>query len=77
MKKVVEFKTLQNEFYKTMVEYLGEEIFVTDGFGKVIFVNPISAQTIGLPSEQIIGKTAEELQKKGYFSTSCTMEVLK
>lgn len=77
MEQFEDFSTLQDEFYKTMVEYLGEEIFVTDGSGKILFVNPASIQTIGLPVEQIVGKTAEELQEKGYFSISSTMEVLK
>ncbi len=67
----------QNKFYKLMVEYLGEEIFVADGKGNVIFVNPASAKIIGLPVEQIVGKNAADLEREGYLSTSCTMAVLK
>ena len=37
-----------NQFYKIMVESLGEEIFVTDGEGKCIFCNPASVKAIGL-----------------------------
>ena len=60
-----------------MVEYLGDEIFVTDGNGKIIFVNPASVDVIGLPVDKIIGRTAQELQDEGYFSVSSTMEVLR
>jgi len=67
----------QNKFYKIMVEYLGEEIFVADGKGNVLFVNPASAKIIGLPVEQIVGKNARDLERDGYLSTSCTMEVLR
>lgn len=67
----------QNQFYKLMVEYLGEEIFVADGNGKILFVNPASVKIIGLPVDKIIGKNATELQEEGYFSLSCTMEVLR
>lgn len=67
----------QNEFYKLMVEYLGEEIFVADANGKILFVNPASAKTIGLPVDQIVGKTAQDLEDEHYFSRSCTLEVLK
>jgi PAS domain S-box-containing protein len=66
-----------SEFYKAMVEYLGEEIFVTDGIGKVLFVNPASVKMIGLPVDQIIGRSAEDLEKEGYFSVSSTMEVVR
>jgi len=67
----------QEQFYKTMVEHLGEEIFVSDGKGNILFLNPASAKTIGLSVDQIIGKNAQELEDNGYFSKSCTMEVLR
>ena len=66
-----------NQFYKIMVEYLGEEIFVTDGEGKCIFCNPASVKAIGLPVDEIVGKTVYELRDAGYFSVSCTEKVLK
>ncbi|HVI43204.1 MAG TPA: sigma 54-interacting transcriptional regulator [Anaerovoracaceae bacterium] len=66
-----------SEFYKIMVEYLGEEIFVADGTGKILFVNPASVKTIGLPVDQIIGLSAQDLVREGYFSVSSTMEVVR
>lgn len=66
-----------SEFYKVMVEYLGEEIFVADGTGKILFVNPASVKMIGLPVDQIVGRSAEDLQNEGYFSVSSTMEVVR
>ena len=66
-----------SEFYKLMVEYLGEEIFVSDGTGKILFVNPASVKMIGLPVDQIVGKSAEDLEREGYFSVSSTMEVVR
>lgn len=70
-------KKYQNEFYKLMVEHLDEEIFVADATGKILFVNPASVKTIGLPVDQIIGKNAKELEDAHYFSKSCTLEVLR
>lgn len=67
----------ENKFYKLMVEYLGEEILVADKSGKILFANPASSKAIGLPVDQIIGRTTQELQGKGYFSASATAEVLK
>lgn len=66
-----------SEFYKIMVEYLGEEIFVSDGTGKILFVNPASVRMIGLPADRIVGRSAEDLEREGYFSVSSTMEVVR
>lgn len=66
-----------SEFYKVMVEYLGEEIFVTDGTGKILFVNPASVKIIGLPVDRIIGRNAADLEREGYLSISSTMEVIR
>ena len=66
-----------DKFYKLMVEYLGEEIFVSDSDGNVMFINKASSDTIGLPREEIIGKNVAELEAEGYFSPSCTLEVLR
>lgn len=72
-----ESKKYQDQVYKTMVENFGEEIFVADGEGKVLFVNPASVKSIGLPVYEIIGCSAQDLEDRGFFSKSCTMEVLK
>ena len=49
-------ENFSDKFYKLMVEYLGEEIFVSDSDGNVMFINQASSDTIGLPREEIIGK---------------------
>lgn len=76
LKKIVS-AGYDSEFYKAMVEYLGEEIFVSDGTGRILFVNPASVRMIGLPVDRIVGRSAEDLEKEGYFSVSSTMEVVR
>ena len=71
------FEEYDKQFYKLVFEYLGEEIFVTDQYGKTLYVNPASVKTIGKPYEQIVGRNVEELVKEGYFTVSSTMEVIK
>ncbi|MDR1797425.1 MAG: sigma 54-interacting transcriptional regulator [Clostridiales Family XIII bacterium] len=67
----------QNAFYKLMVEYLGEEVFVTDGKGVVIYANPASAALINIPITKLIGKSVKELIREGYIDMSSTMTVLE
>lgn len=65
------------KFYRIMAETLGEEIFVTDGEGKVLFANPASAKMIGLPASKMIGRNVRDLEKEGYVRPSVTTRVLK
>ena len=54
-------KNYNNNFYKIMAENFGDEIFVTDGTGRVLFVNFAAVKVIGRPGEQIIGRNVKEL----------------
>lgn len=66
-----------SDFYKIMAENFGDEIFVTNGEGEVIFVNPAAVEVIGRPVYDIVGKHVEELVSENYFKPSVTTEVLK
>lgn len=70
-------KNYNNNFYKIMAENFGDEIFVTDGTGKVLFVNFAAVKVIGRPVDQIIGRNVKELEDEGFFKPSVTLEVLK
>ena len=63
--------------YKVIIENLGEEIFVSDGNGNVLFVNPASIEINELDIGNIIGRNVQELENEGYFSESSTLKVLK
>lgn len=70
-------KSYDNDFYKIMAENFGDEIFVTDGDGLVLFVNPKAVEVIGRPIYEIIGRNVKELVEEGFFKPSVTLEVLK
>lgn len=70
-------KRYDKNFYKIMAENFGDEIFVTDGEGVVLFVNPAAVNVIGKSLYQIIGRPVEELVNEGFFKPSVTLEVLK
>lgn len=63
--------------YQTIVENLGVEIFVTDGEGNVLFVNPASIEINELDVDNIIGRNVRDLLNEGYFQESSTLRVLK
>ncbi len=70
-------KTIDNDIYRTIIENLGVEIFVTDGKGKVLFVNPASIEINELDVDNIIGRNVRDLMNEGYFQESSTLRVLK
>ena len=69
-------KTGEN-IYKTIVENLGVEIFVSDGEGNVVFVNPASIAINELDVDNIVGRNVRELIADGYFEESSTLHVLE
>ncbi|MEG2198856.1 MAG: PAS domain-containing protein, partial [Anaerovorax sp.] len=66
-----------SKYYQKMVENLGEEIFVADGEGNVIFINHASEQMLQLPMNEIIGRNVRDLEAEGFLNPSCTLETIK
>lgn len=64
-------------FYKMMAENFGDEIFVTDGEGVVLFVNLQAARVIEKPVHEIVGRNVSELVDEGFFKPSSTLEAIK
>ncbi|OUM87691.1 MAG: hypothetical protein BAA01_09825 [Bacillus thermozeamaize] len=52
-------------------------IMISDGNGVVQWANEASARICGLPLEELVGKTTEELEKAEVFRPSITLMVLK
>lgn len=67
---------LDENIYKTIVENLGVEIFVSDGKGNVLFVNPASIEINELDVDNVLGRNVRELMDEGYFEESSTIRVL-
>ena len=68
---------IDENIYKTIVENLGVEIFVSDGEGNVLFVNPASIEINELDVDNVLGRNVRELEEEGYFEESSTLKVLK
>ncbi|ATW27248.1 sigma-54 interaction domain-containing protein [Candidatus Formimonas warabiya] len=63
--------------YRDIVEQLEEEIFVTDGAGFILYLNPEGEKVCGVKLEEVIGKHVSDLEKAKIFTSSTTVEVLK
>lgn len=57
--------------------YIDENIWVTDGSGKTIYVSAAVADKHGISQEQLIGRYVQDLEREKVFSPSVTAEVLR
>lgn len=57
-----------NKQLETIINSSFDEIFVTDGKGRVLKINPASEALYGIKANEIVGKNTEELAEMGLFS---------
>lgn len=67
---------LTQELY-SIINNSCDEIYVTDGEGKTLFVNTAFEENSGVSREEVLGKTVMELEKKGVFKPCVTRMVLE
>ena len=51
--------------FKEIVDNLDDSILITDGEGRVIYVNPSYPVNTGIPADQVLGKTVREILDEG------------
>ena len=66
----------EGNIYRTIVESIGQDIFISDGKGNIIFVNPASIEINTLDAQHVIGRNVSDLVKEGYFSESSTLKAI-
>lgn len=62
--------SLNNESFQQVLDSSLDEVFITDGEGKVLFINAAAEALYGDTPENLINKNVLDLEKKGYFSPS-------
>ncbi|MBO5521451.1 MAG: PAS domain S-box protein, partial [Eubacterium sp.] len=64
--------------FREVCQNLYDGIHITDGNGRVLFVNKAYERTTGIHSEDIIGRTVAEIESEGkLYKGSVTDRVLK
>lgn len=63
--------------YRNIVERFEEEIFVTDGNGIILYLNPQAEKVCQVKLTDVMGRHVSSLEKEGVFSSSTTLQVLK
>jgi PAS domain S-box-containing protein len=71
-------KTMEtNRDLESIFNYSHDGIYVTDGKGDTLKVNPGSERNFGLSSDQLIGQNVVDLENQGVFKPSVVQKVLK
>ena len=67
--------------YKKLVEalrkYYRDSIFVTDGYGNVVFANEVASQRVGLPISELEGRNVQDMVRDGVYNYSTVMEAIR
>lgn len=66
----------ERDFLRKIFTDMEEEIFISDATGKVIYMNPHSEKVCGARKEDCVGYNVRELERRGVFSESMTLQVL-
>lgn len=56
-----------NGFFKLICDHSCDEIWVTDGHGNTLYVNPACEQFYGEKPEAFLGRNVRDLERDGYF----------
>ena len=68
---------LMVDFYKRIIDNIEEEIFITDEYGFIQFLNPHAEKVCGVKLSEVIGWHVDDLEKKGIISSSISKEVFR
>lgn len=64
--------------FKEIVEHLDDNIFITDGNAKVLYVNPAYERNTGIKATDVVNRTVPDILKEGtLFRGGVTLDVLK
>lgn len=82
MKNLEEKKNFEKAFFaledmETILDCSYDGIWITDGQGKVIYMNSSNEKMLGIKKENIIGKMSQDLLDSKLFQTSAPLEVIK
>lgn len=58
-------------------DHYKESIFITDGEGRVIYVNKVAADRLNITCDELLGKTVRELLSAGIYEKSTVLDAIK
>ncbi len=77
LRMAIYHRDLQIEFYKRIIDNIEEEIFITDEYGFVQFLNPYAEKVCGVTLSEVVGWHVDDLERNGIISSSMTKEVFR
>lgn len=64
--------------YKIVVDSLDDSVFITDRDGLVLYVNPAYENNTGILSEEVVGRTVQEIIEEGkLFTGGASLDVMR
>lgn len=70
-------KLTSEDILKALNTHYCESIFITDGEGKVIFVNELGAERMGTKRENLMNRNVREFLSEGMYERSTTLTAIE
>lgn len=77
LQQIVAEKVRANRELEEIIDACSDGIYVTDGDGVTLRVNPACERITGLVKNQILGKNMTQIVEEGKLSASCSLKVLE
>ena len=77
LQRIVAEKVKANRELEEIIDACSDGIYVTDGEGVTLRVNPACERITGLVKSQILGKDMKQIVQEGQLSASCSLKVLE
>lgn len=74
--KTMEMKELIMQL-DVIIDSISEGVWVCDGKGNVLRVNPVSAALNNIKTSDVIGRNMKDLEAEGYFKGCATLEAIR
>lgn len=66
-----------SELYEIIIQNSYDAILATDQYGRVLIANRAALNRMGLPSDQVLGRTVTDLMNQGVYSNSTVEQAMK
>ncbi len=81
IKKIVKdlYELSQSRYdYMRICDHIYDGIHISDGSGKIIYINPGYTRTTGIKTEEIVGRYIQDIENEGkFYKGSVTVQVLR
>ena len=75
-RRMLSYRELSREL-DAIIEYSNDGLWICDGHGNVLQINPASERLNGIRAGEVVGRNMRELESEGFIDRSVTLETIR